>query len=98
VEPAPQLRLGPTDTSDVTSVQRRHPEVEVVELRCTEGFGKLLGKVFRAGMPLTIDLENCAELPCADCKRRMKRDDPRIRFVLHRFDWLGVLVDTIVVR
>lgn len=76
----------------------RQGEVEVLELRCTEGFGKLLGKWFRTGMPLPVDPENMAELPCADCKRRMKREHPEIRFVLHRFNVLGELVDTIVVR
>lgn len=73
-------------------------EVEVVELRCTEGFGKLLGKFFRAGMPLTVDSDNLAELPCADCKRRLRREGQRARVVLHRFNVIGELVETVVLR
>lgn len=73
-------------------------EVEIVELRCTEGFGKLLGKVFRAGLPLTVDTDNLAELPCADCKRRLRNQGQRVRFVLHRFNFVGELIETVVVR
>jgi len=69
-----------------------------VELRCTESFGKLLGKLFHSGMPLAVDPDNLAELPCADCKRRLRQQGRPVRFVLHRYNAIGELVDTSIVE
>lgn len=74
------------------------PEVQYVELRCTEGFGKLLGKLRVSGMPLPVDAENLAELPCPDCKRRLRAQGQNVRFVLHRYTFVGELVDSVVVQ
>ena len=65
----------------------------VLELRCPEGMGKLLAKV-RSQLRITDDL---IELPCNNCARTHRAHAPVLR-VLHRFNLLGELVETEIVR
>lgn len=64
--------------------------VQLLELRCPEGMGKLLAKV-RSELRITDDL---IELPCSNCARALRADGTRVLRVLHRFNLLGELVET----
>jgi hypothetical protein len=41
--------------------------------------------------------DNLIELECPDCKVRKRRAGQPVRRVLHRYDFLGRLVETLVV-
>lgn len=68
-----------------------------VELRCPVGAQKLLGKVLReGGQPVVTD--NLMELACRDCAQNAREFDPTVRRVLHRFNVIGELVESVVER
>jgi hypothetical protein len=80
----------------------------VVDVRCPMGMprddgtchpGKLLLKISLAGeRPAYVHPDNLIELYCEDCTRRLRRVRKGVRRVLHRFDFIGVLVETLVVE
>lgn len=73
--------------------------LEAVELRCPETAGKLLAKIQRAGeQPSFVRPENLIELNCESCKLSRRRSGQRVARVLHRYDILGSLVETLVVE
>lgn len=68
-----------------------------VELRCPVGAKKLLGKVLReGGQPVMQD--NLLELACKDCAKNAREFDMTVRRVLHRFNAIGELVESVVER
>ena len=79
------------------------PLAESLELRCPEGWGacpagKLLAKLkLSGGQPSYVKPDNLIELECADCAKRLRRQGQRVRRVLHRYDFLGNLVETLEV-
>ena len=74
-----------------------------LELRCPEPWGvcpagRLLAKLCTAGRrPSFVHPDNLIELECPDCKVRMRRAGHPVRRVLHRYDFLGRLVETLIV-
>ena len=75
-----------------------------LELRCPEPWGlrcqagRLLAKLRLSGRrPSYVHPDNLIELECQDCKVRMRKDGRRVARVLHRFDFLGRPVETLVV-
>lgn len=74
-----------------------------LELRCPEPWGlcpagRLLAKLRTAGRrPSFVHPDNLIELECPDCKVRMRRAGHPVRRVLHRYDFLGRLVETLIV-
>lgn len=81
---------------------------EVVDVRCPVGPtredgtchpGKLLLKLNLAGQrPAYVHPDNLIELSCDDCARRMRKSGRHVQRVLHRYDFIGVLVETLVVE
>ena len=70
-----------------------------VDLRCPLGPRKLLAKLRVADIQPTITSDNLLELCCPDCRRRLRSDGHSdIKFVLHRFNIVGELVETEIVR
>lgn len=78
---------------------------EVVELRCPQPKswdsechpGKLLAKLRIGGEePSYIHPDNLIEMQCQDCKRHLTSQGRSVRRVLHRYDFAGTLVDTLV--
>lgn len=68
-----------------------------VELRCPEGAQRLLGKALRDGdKPVMVD--NLMELACRDCARNARQFDESVVRVLHRFNVLGELIESVVER
>lgn len=69
------------------------------ELRCPNGPGKLLAKVFSAGeQPQYVHPANWIELACLDCKRARVRRGQDCQRVLHRFNIIGELIETLIVE
>lgn len=74
-----------------------------LELRCPEPWGacpagRLLAKLRTAGQkPSYVHPDNLIELECKDCRARMRRDGRPVRRVLHRYDFIGTHVETLVV-
>lgn len=80
---------------------------EVVDVRCpveqrredgTCHPGRLLLKIHQAGeRPAYVHPDNLIELYCEDCTRRLRKRGRRVRRVLHRYDFIGELIETLVV-
>jgi hypothetical protein len=43
-----------------------------------------------------VNEDNLMELACSDCRRFMRKDGENVALVLHRFDFLGEYVETVV--
>jgi hypothetical protein len=81
---------------------------EEVDVRCPVGPrrgdgscnpGKLLFKIRQSGeRPTYVHPDNLIELYCEDCTRRARKRGRRVRRVLHRYDFMGSLVETLVVK
>jgi hypothetical protein len=79
---------------------------EEVEVRCPvptelpDGYcrpGRLLFKLRISGeIPSYVHPDNLIELPCEDCRLRLRRQRRSVTRVLHRFDLAGNLVETLV--
>jgi hypothetical protein len=75
------------------------PEIVLIELRCPVGPRKLLAKIRRAGEPIRVTDGNLMELACRDCSTTARRagHPPNTR-VIHRFNLLGELVESVAER
>jgi hypothetical protein len=79
--------------------------VEEIEIRCPAtiplpgGYcppGRLLMKLLVSGdVPSFVRPDNLIELPCEDCRGRLRKRGINVRRVLHRFDLTGTLVATL---
>jgi hypothetical protein len=83
-------------------------EQEVVDVRCPAGYrradgscqpGRLLFKLRQRGeKPSYVHPDNHIELYCDDCTRSMRKAGRPVRRVLHRYDFLGELMETLIVE
>lgn len=64
----------------------------MVELRCPESMGKLLGRAQAAALP-----GGQVEIACTNCARRHRAAGEPVTRVLHRFNLLGELLTTDVI-
>lgn len=72
---------------------------EIVELRCPVGPRRLFAK-FRLGGgtdPHVTD-DNLVEFACSDCKRSVRDQGRPVDRVLHRYNFFGELVESVVER
>lgn len=67
-----------------------------VEIRCPIGPRRLLFKMLLAGERPHVDSSNLIELACVDCTRTLRKKDPSVLRVLHRYDLAGSLVESVV--
>jgi len=70
----------------------------VVELRCPNGPKALLCKTIMFGDPIKYTDDNLIELNCRDCTKQLKRDRPEVKRVVHRYNIIGELVETVFQR
>lgn len=77
----------------------------VVDLRCPQpvtrnGFchpGRLLARLRLAGQqPSFVQPDNVIEMPCEECRYRMRKEGRPVRRVLHRYDMAGTWITTLV--
>lgn len=69
-----------------------------VELRCNANPLRLLAKIRQPQSGVEIVEGNLIEIACDHCKRTRRQQDPDVKLVLHRWNVVGELVDTEVVR
>lgn len=71
-----------------------------MDLRCSENPRRLFARIKReTGKPPPVDKgSNLFEVACRDCARDLREADPDVKQVLHRFNLLGELIETEVVR
>jgi hypothetical protein len=83
------------DVAEMHEVEVRCPfPVELPSGHCRPG--RLLLKLRLAGeQPSFVHPDNHIELPCEDCKYRLKKAGYPVRRVLHRYDLAGNLVGTL---
>jgi hypothetical protein len=81
---------------------------QVFLVRCPDGYrkadgtcqpGRLLFKLRQRGERETyVHPDNHIELYCDDCTRKMRKTGRRVKRVLHRYDFLGLLIETLIVE
>lgn len=67
-----------------------------VEVRCPNGPRRLFSKLKLAGEKPTYTDDNLIEFACGDCRREMH--DQSVTRVLHRYNFIGDLIETAVER
>lgn len=65
-----------------------------VEVRCPVGIGRLFTKLKLAGESPKITDDNLLEFACADCRKRLVRSGDPATLVLHRYNFVGELIET----
>lgn len=85
---------GRPNTEDVTAVL----SPQSIELRCPVGPGRLFAKVILSEEQTRVTSANLLEVSCQNCRRSMRAEGRTdVEFVLHRFDIVGRLVETVIV-
>jgi hypothetical protein len=84
------------------------PEEEAVDVRCPAGFlradgtctpGRLLFKIRQRGeKPSYVHPDNHIELYCDACTRKLRKAGRNVKRVLHRYDFIGTLMETLIVE
>jgi hypothetical protein len=72
--------------------------MRTVEIRCPVGPQKLLSKLILNNRRPHITDGNLIEFACYDCARAARMDDPTILRILHRYDLVGTLVESVEVH
>jgi hypothetical protein len=67
----------------------------MIDIRCPRHPVRLL---LRIGRPVKVDGANLIEIACRDCRTDERRTDPGVRLVVHRYNVVGELVETVVDR
>ncbi len=73
-------------------------EATMIEVRCPHGPRQLLMKIRASGESARISDDNLLELACRDCAKNGRQFDPSVKRVLHRFNFMGELVESVVER
>lgn len=68
-----------------------------VEIRCPANFGRLFMRMKLNGDSPHYVEGNLMEFACDDCKRQHRKAGDAVLRVLHRYDFLGSLVETEIV-
>jgi hypothetical protein len=86
--------------SDVESigVPVQEESLQEVELRCPTGPRKLFAKLRLAGLQPSVTTDNLIEMACQDCRRRFRTEGRDVQLVLHRYNIIGDLIETVVVN
>lgn len=65
----------------------------MIDIRCPRHPVRLL---LRVGRPMKVDGANLIEVACRDCRKDARDAGADVRLVLHRYNVLGELVETVV--
>jgi hypothetical protein len=68
---------------------------DMVEVRCPSEFGRLLLKISVSDDPPVVVPGNLMEIACPACRRVLQREGRSVSRVLHRYNFLGELVETV---
>lgn len=69
-----------------------------VEVRCPGSMRRLFMKLQLEGDKPLITEGNLLEFACADCRKEYTRLGDPVRLVLHRYNFLGELIEVEVLR
>ncbi len=69
--------------------------METVELRCPVGPRRLFSKLRLAGQEPTFTVDNLIEFACTDCRKELRSRGVEASFVLHRYNFVGELIETV---
>jgi hypothetical protein len=70
--------------------------MDEIEVRCPVGPQRLLSKLRLSGeRPHYLD-DNTVEFACSDCKRAVRARGRNVNRVLHRYNFIGELVQTVL--
>lgn len=67
-------------------------------MRCPWGPRRLLMKLIQDGERPQLTDGNLLELACSDCKRTMRRSGDPVTQVLHRYNLLGEMIESVVLK
>lgn len=71
--------------------------MEEIEVRCPVGPQRLLSKLRLTGeSPHYVPEDNTVEFACSDCKRALRARGKNVGRVLHRYNFIGELVQTVL--
>jgi hypothetical protein len=70
--------------------------METIEIRCPEDPRRILTKILIRGERPHITEDNLIEIACDSCKVRLRRQGKTLDIVLHRYDLLGELIQTVI--
>ena len=72
-------------------------EIHVVDIRCPVGPKRLLARMRSDGTPPNFDPDaNVVEFSCSDCARTLRKAGKDVGRVLHRYNFIGELVESVV--
>lgn len=72
-------------------------EANIVDIRCPVGPKRLLAKMRNAGIPPSFDPDaNVVEFSCSDCARALRKTGRDVGRVLHRYNFVGDLVESVI--
>lgn len=78
--------------------EQLYDETRIVDIRCPIGPQKLFLKLRLEGnLPQVNQDLNVMELACFDCKRALRKEGQLVEHVLHRYNIVGELIETVVV-
>ena len=72
--------------------------MNAIQLRCPIGPRRLFAILREEGEPMVIVSGNLVEFKCRDCCKELRRHRPEVDEVFHRFNFVGELVETVVVQ
>lgn len=67
----------------------------VIEIRCPVGPRRLLAKMQATGEQPHVVSGNLLEIACTDCARYRRRENGNVFRILHRYNLIGELVETV---
>lgn len=65
----------------------------MIDVRCPAHPVRLL---LRIGKPVSVDNANLIEVACRDCRKDLLRQGRKVSLVIHRYNVLGELVETLI--
>lgn len=72
---------------------------EIVEIRCPVGPQRLFAKFrLEGGVSPHVTEDNLVEFACDDCKRGRRQKGETVFRVLHRYNFFGELIESVVER
>lgn len=71
-------------------------DVEVIEVRCPVGPRRLFAKLRSVGEEPHYTPDNLIEFACADCRKSLAERGKPAKRVLHRYNFLGELIETVL--
>lgn len=73
-------------------------DVEIIEVRCPVGPRRLFAKLRSIGEEPHYTPDNLIEFACQDCRKALATQGTPAKRVLHRFDFFGTLIETVLER